>query len=346
VEPLEGSQWSAARRIGVWRVLRRAAAEARNDDVATAAQALAYALFLAIPAGLLVVLGVFSLLADEQTADRLITRLQGLMPQEVTTLLEDSLRRSIQSTRGGVVLTAVGLGLAVWTTTSAATTLMKALTKAYDAEETRSFVRKRGLALVIVTCLVGAAGLVFGFLVLGPYTERWVGSTVGAPSAVAWLWWVGQWPILVAALLFAFAVLLHVGPDLEQPRWNLVTPGAAVSVTAWLVASGCFSLYAAGFGSYEKTWGTLSAVILTLVWLWLTSAAILFGAEVNAEILRAMQVLSSYDAATDPGSEVGVSSRAVPAARRCSRETGPPTPNGRGREPARRPRPAGAPPPL
>jgi membrane protein len=267
-------------------VLRRAVAEARDDDVPMVAQALAFSLFLAIPALMLVVLGAFSLFADEQAVQSLIDRLGTVMPAEAANLLGESLQRSAQSKGSGVLMTVVGLGLALWTTTSAAATLMKSVTLAFGGTESRGFGRKRLLAVAIVGALVLAAALVVGLLVLGPHIERWVGNAVGAPSVTAWVWWTAQWPLLVAGLLFAFLVVLLLGPDVEQPGWRLVAPGALVAVVAWLAASSALALYSAHFSSYEKTWGTLAAVVVTLLWLWVTSAAILFGAEVNAEAQR------------------------------------------------------------
>jgi membrane protein len=269
-----------------WFVLRSAVSDAREDSVPMLAQALAYALFLAIPATALVVLGVFSLVADPAAIARLTGRAEGVMPAEATTLLEDSLRRSSESTGGGIVMTVLGLTLALWSTTSAATTLMLGLTRAYDADDERGFVRKRLVALAIVLVLVLGAALVVVLLVLGPHLERWLGSALDAETATAWTWWTVQWPILLGGLLFAFAVVLHLGPDVEQRTWKLITPGAVAAVVLWLVASGGFAIYAANFGSYNKSWGTLSAVVVTLVWLWLTSAAILLGAEINAEARR------------------------------------------------------------
>lgn len=269
-----------------WLVLRRAIAEAREDRVATTAQAMAYSLFLAIPATLLVLLGILALVADESLIDELIERAETVMPEEAVTLLRDSLERTSESAGSGVLLTLLGLALAVWTTTSAATTLMEGLTTAYDRDDERGFVRKRLHALAIVACLVLAALLVLGLLVLGPHLQRWVGGALGAESLTAWVWWTAQWPLLVGGLLFAFAVLLFLGPDLDEARWRLVSPGAVTALVAWLVASAGFALYTANFGSYEKSWGTLSAVVIMLVWLWLTSAALLFGAEVNAEAER------------------------------------------------------------
>lgn len=269
-----------------WTVLRSAVREARDDDVPMMAQALAYALFLAIPATALVVLGVFSLVADPESVTRVVDAARDVMPAEAAALLEDSLRRSTQSAGGGLLMTIVGFVLAVWSTTSAAATLMNGLTRAYDADDERSFVRKRLVALLIVCALVVGAALVVVFLVLGPHLERWLGSTLEAESLTAWAWWTLQWPILLGALLFAFATVLYLGPGVEQRTWKLISPGALTAVLIWLVASGGFAFYTASFGSYNKSWGALSAVVITLVWLWLTSASLLLGAEINAEAER------------------------------------------------------------
>jgi membrane protein len=267
-------------------VLVRAAKDAIDDDVPMVAQALAYSLFLAIPASLLVVLGVFSLVADASTIESLIDRARAVMPGEAANLLRDSLRRTSESSGSGIAMTVLGLALAVWTTTSAASTLMTGLTVTYDREDNRKFVRKRIVALAIVIALVVGVTLVVGFLVMGPHLERWIGDATGAPTLTAWLWWGAQWPILIAGLLFAFSVTLYLGPDVEQPEWKWITPGAAAALVIWLIASVGLAFYSAHFGSYEKTWGTLSAVVVTLLWLWLTSAALLFGAEINAETRR------------------------------------------------------------
>src|SRR5438045_3972126 len=123
-------------------------------------------------------------------------------------------------------------------------------------------------------------------LMPGPQTEKRLGSALGHSSLVAYLWWIAQWPILIFGLLAAFAAILYLGPNVasEKRHWKLITPGAVVAVVAWLAVSGLFAVYTAKFGSYNKTWGSLSAVIVMLTWLWLSSLALLFGAELNAEI--------------------------------------------------------------
>ena len=270
-------------------VLRRSLTAARRADITTTAQALAYSLFLAIPSALLVVLGVFSLVASPANVDGLIQRANGVIPAEAATLLSDSLRRSVDSPRSGLAMTIVGLVLALWATTSAATTLMQGVSRIFSASDDRPFLQKRLVAIVIVVCLVAAAALVSCFLVLGPYVERWVGGAVGYPTLTTWMWWTLQWPILVLGLLLAFAVLLYLGPDVDQRSWKLITPGAVAALIIWLLASAGFALYAARFGSYNKAWGTLSAVVVMLVWLWLTSAALLFGAEVNFQTQKLVE---------------------------------------------------------
>ena len=267
-------------------IARRVISAARADHVTTTAQALAYSVFLAIPAVLLVVLGVFSLVATPDDVHALIDQMRGVIPPEAASLLSDSLSRSANSPGSGVLMTLAGLVLAIWTTSSAATTLMQGITTAFDREDERGFLRKRVLSLVIVLCLVAAAALIGCFLIFGPYIETWIGDASAQPGLVSWLWWTAQWPVLILALLAAFAVLLYLGPDVEQPSWKWATPGAVVALVIWIGASAAFSFYASQFGSYQKTWGTLSAVVVMLIWLWLTNAALLVGAEVNAEIER------------------------------------------------------------
>jgi membrane protein len=269
--------------VETWTVLGRAVREARRDGITTTAQALAYSLFLAIPATLLVLLGLFSLLADKHAVTQLVDRTKTIMPSEAALLLQQSLDRATRETGRGVAVTIFGVLLGLWTTTSAATTLMRGITSTYDRRDARGFVRKRLVALGIVAALAVGAALVFGLLVLGPHLARWTGDAIGSRTATTWIWWTAEWPILVVALLFVFAVVLYFGPDVEQRSWQLVTPGAVTALVIWLAVSGAFALYAGKFGSYDKTWGTLSAVVVTLVWLWLASAALLLGAEVNAQ---------------------------------------------------------------
>jgi len=278
--------------------MRNVVDEAKEDRITTTAQALAYSLFLAIPASFLVVLGLFSLVADPDDVARLVERLEGVMPREAAELLGESLERSASSASSGILLTVVGLLVALWTTTSAATALMDGIQTAYGGRDERGFVQRRLVALVIVACLLGSAGLLVALVILGPHLEHWLGEATGSPGLTAWLWWTLQWPLLLGALLVAFSIVLTLGRFGTGRSLRLFTPGAIVALVVWLVASGGLAFYSASFGSYEKTWGTLSAVVVTLVWLWLGGAALLLGAEINAEVEGADQDPSDFP---DPG---------------------------------------------
>jgi membrane protein len=282
-----------------WRTLRGAVRASREHRLTTTARALAYSLFLAIPSTLLLLLGVFSLLADENDVDRVVRRLDEVVPPDVSRLLGESLERSASSPGSGVAMAVVGFALALWSATSAATSLMDGLTEAYGHHDRRGFFRRRLIALAIVLSLVVSALLLLGALILGPYLSEWVGDATGEPSLTSWLWWSAQWPILGGVLLLAIGVVLSLGPDAEEHGWRIVTPGTVVALFVWLAASAALAVYSARFGSYEKTWGTLSVVVVTLLWLWLGAASLLFGAEIDAQS-RVARADDARDAARQP----------------------------------------------
>lgn len=138
----------------------------------------------------------------------------------------------------------------------------------------------------MVACLGLAFLLLAGLLIFGPAVEERVGRAVGHPRAVGYVWWIAQWPILVLGLLTAFAAMLYLGPDVEERSWRLAKPGALVAVVIWLAASGALAFYTAHFYSYNRAWGSLSDVIVTLTWLWLAGLALHFGAELDSETPR------------------------------------------------------------
>jgi len=276
--------------LGEWREIAVSAVkESVDDNVPMMASALAYSAFFAIPSALLLLLGVFTLVADESTIAHLVARLTEIAPSDAADLFGNSLRHLSQRSSTGLTLALVGLGLALWSAANAMSTVISALNVAYDREDSRGFVRSR-LVAVVMAVFVGAAALLAGtLLVMGPHLQAWLGSALDARRPVELAWWIGQWPILIAGLLFAFAVVLYLGPDVEHRRWQLISPGSVVAVVVWLVVSSAFSFYTAHFGTYDKTWGTLGAVIVTLIWLWLAGLSLLFGGELNAETERRAQ---------------------------------------------------------
>jgi membrane protein len=271
-------------------ILWRAAKQMSADNMTMFAQALAYNSFLAIPSVLLVALGLFTLFAGPSTVASLIHHLGGVMPHQATTLLSQSLERLVHARRASLVITIVGFVLALWSTTGAMTSYMTALNVAYERRDRRGFVKKRLTALAMVACIGSAFVLVAVFLIFGPPIEKHVGDALGIQAVLKWVWWTAQWPVLLVGLLAAFAALLYLGPDVDHPRWRFLTVGSALAVAIWLGASGAFAFYTSHFGSYNKTWGSLAAVIVMLMWLWLGALALLYGAEVNAEAERSREL--------------------------------------------------------
>ena len=251
---------------------------------------MAYSLFLALPATLLLSLGLFSLLAGPSAVDTVMDRVATVVPAEAVSLIHDSLTRVVENQEGAVALLVVGGIVALWSATGAMQTLMSAVNHAYERHETRGFLKKRLTALAMLALGVVAFGLVMGLLVLGPHVSEWVGEAVGLERLVGWLWWAAQWPIVIGGLLALFAGILYLAPDIEHRRFSIITPGSVLAVVVWLAASGLFAVYVSFFGSYNKAWGSLAAVIIMLTWLWLSALAFLLGAELNAEVERSHEL--------------------------------------------------------
>jgi membrane protein len=267
-------------------VVYRGIRSALKDNVTNLAAAVAYYTFLAIPSAMLVAVGAFSLFAGPDAVRTILDHLSTVMPQSAIDLLGKSLTRTVQGGNGGLVMIVVGLLLAVWTLSGAMQTVMWALNAAYERDETRGFVKRRLVAVALIMCTVLAFAMVVVFLILGPHVSTWVGDAIGNPSVVRWVWWTVEWPILMIGLLTMFAVVLYLAPNVVPPKWQFITPGAVFAVVVWLVASGLFAVYTSNFASYNKTWGSLAAVIIMLTWLWISSLALLVGGEINAELHR------------------------------------------------------------
>jgi membrane protein len=270
-------------------ILKRAFKRSSQDHITNLAAALAYYAFLSIPAVLLIAAGVFGLVAGPDAVSTIIGKLHGIVPGQASSLLDDSLSRLTQKQGTSITLIAVGGVLALWSVSGAMQNVMWALNMAYDRDETRGFVRRRLVAAGMAVFALMASALALGLLVLGPHLSRWIGDAIGNKTATEIVWWAAQWPILIGGLLLAFGVIYYLGPDVRQ-KWRFLSFGSVFAVLVWLIASGAFAFYASRFSSYNKAWGSLSAVVVMLTWLWISSVALLLGAEINAEAERSREL--------------------------------------------------------
>jgi membrane protein len=285
---------------GYFAILKRAGKQASADHVTSLAAALAYYAFLSIPSGLLIAAGVFGLYAGPDAVSTVIDKLHAVVPEQVTDLINQSLTRLTQKQGTSITLIAVGGVLALWSVSGAMQNVMWALNAAYGRDETRGFVRRRIVAGAMAVFVLIASALVLGLLVLGPHLSRWIGKAVGDSAVVEVVWWASQWPILIGGLLLANAVVYYLGPNVEHPKWRFVTFGSLFAVAVWLLASGGFAFFVSRFSSYNKAWGSLSAVVVMLTWLWISSVALLFGAEINAETERTREPRGEEPDASEP----------------------------------------------
>jgi membrane protein len=280
-------------------IVKRALKQANEDHITSLAAALAYYAFLSIPAVLLIAAGLFGLLAGPDAVTTLIDKLNGIVPSQASSLLKDSLQRLTQKQGTSIALIAVGGLFALWSVSGAMQNVMWALNLAYDREETRGFVQRRVVAAGMAVFALMASALALGLLVLGPHLSGWVGEAVGNKTVTEIVWWAAQWPILIGGLLLAFAVIYYLGPNVKHPSWRFISLGSVFAVLVWLVASGLFAFYASRFGSYNKAWGSLSAVVVMLTWLWISSVALLLGAEINSEAERSRELRRGEPAERD-----------------------------------------------
>lgn len=268
---------------GWWQVTRRAFKESSDDNVSMLAAGVAFFAFLAIFPALIAAITLYGLIADPAQVAQQVGSLASSLPQEAQPIITDQLG-SVASGSGG----ALTLGLivsvlaALWSASSGTGNLMAAVNLTYDEDETRGFVKTRGVALLLT---LGAIVFVLVTLtlvaVVPPVLDALQLGLVGTILAQ-----VVRWGLLVVLVVVALAVVYRVAPDRDAPKFTWVSTGAIVATVLWIIGSVLFSLYVNNFGSYNKTYGAIAGVVVLLLWLYLTSYIVLLGAEINAESER------------------------------------------------------------
>jgi membrane protein len=189
---------------------------------------------------------------------------------------------------------------AIWSASGYVGGFMKASNLIYEIEEGRPFWKLRPLQIAVTVVLVLVAALVSLSIVLTGPLARAVGDVIGLGGTAVTVWSIAKWPLIALVVSQVIAFLYWVAPNVRQPGYRWVTPGGLVAVALWVLASAAFAFYVANFGSYNRTYGSLAAVIIFLIWLWITNVVILLGAEVNAEIERGRQIEQGHPAEQEP----------------------------------------------
>lgn len=275
---------------------RKAWTEFVGDECTDLAAALTYYAVLSLfPALLALVslLGVFG--QGESTTNALVDMIRQMGQDNAANQLRGPIDQMTQANAAGFALVLGILG-ALWSASAYIGAFGRAMNRIYAIEEGRPIWKLRPLQLAVT--LVGVllvAAVLIGLVVSGP-VARSVGDAIGLGASAVTLWNIMKWPVILAIVIVLVAMLYYFTPNVRKPTFRWVSVGATIAILTWILASVGFAFYVANFGSYNKTYGSLAGVIVFLLWLWLTNLALLFGAELDAELERTGQLEAGVEA--------------------------------------------------
>jgi len=277
--------------------LKRTFREFKEDDLTDWAAALTYYAVLSIFPALIALVSMVGLIADPATITRVLTdTVSSLGPKSAVDTFKGPIESitSSQSRAGlGLIL---GLAGALWTASGYVGAFMRASNSIYEIEEGRPFYKLRPLQILVTLILeLMLAIVVVALIVSGPLATA-IGNAVGLGDTALTIFNIVKWPVLLVIVSLMLAVLYYAGPNAKLPGFQWISPGSVVAVVIWIIASAAFAFYVSRFGSYDKTYGTLGGVITFLVWMWITNIAVLFGAELNAELERSRELAAGQPA--------------------------------------------------
>jgi membrane protein len=280
-----------------WGVLRRTVREFRDDDLTDWAAALTYYSAMSLFPALLVLVALVGLFGQyPETTDAILKMVRKIGPESTVDTVRGPIQSVVRQKGGAGALLGIGLLGALWSASGYVGAFMRASNRIYEVEEGRPFWKLRPIQLLVTIVVILLTALVaLSIVATGPVAEA-IGEGIGLEDAAITAWQIAKWPVLLAIVITIFAILYHIAPNVRLPGFRWVSPGAILAIVVWLIASVGFTLYVANFGSYNKTYGTLGAVIVFLVWLWITNLALLLGAEFNAELERGRELESGQPA--------------------------------------------------
>jgi len=253
--------------------------EIEDDNVFNGAAALAYYWMLAIFPLAIFLLSLLPFLPIPHLEAAIMDLLGQALPREAAALFTDVISEVTSNTSGGLL--SFGLLFTLWSASSGLYAIMQQLNITYDVKEGRSFWKARGIALLLtimfLVMIIGA----FALVVFGGVVQDWLASFLGQAPLLLGFFAALRWVIIIGLILLGFATIYYFGPDVEQ-KFHFITPGSVLGALLLIGASVGFSYYVSNFGDYTATYGSIGAVIILLLWLYLAGLVILLGSEVNA----------------------------------------------------------------
>jgi membrane protein len=253
--------------------------ETNDDDVYNGAAALGFYLTLAIFPAIIAMMNVIPYLPIDRVDEAIMDLLGQALPHEASVLVAGVVDQVLSQQRGGLL--SFSLLATLWAASTGMYAIMQHLNITYDVKEGRSFIRARATALVL-SLLFGVLVLgAFSLIVLGGIVQDWIGNRFGFTNALFTFFATFRWVVIVLALLLGFAMIYHYAPNVEQ-RFKLITPGSVFGVVMLIITSLVFSFYTRNFADYDATYGSIGAVIILMLWLYIAGLVILTGSEINA----------------------------------------------------------------
>ncbi|HEV3399349.1 MAG TPA: YihY/virulence factor BrkB family protein, partial [Actinomycetes bacterium] len=283
---------------GWFAILKRVRAEVKEDNVALLAAGVAFYAMLAIFPAIIAVVTVYGMVADPNQVESQVGEFAQSLPSGADQLLTEQLKNVTSAGRQSLSIgLAVSLLAVLWSASGGVQGLVKGLNVVYDERESRGFFKLRGLSLLLTLGAIVVAVIALGLITVFPAVIDNLGLGQAGELAAS----IARWVVLALLVLVAVAVVYRFAPDRASPRWRWVSWGAVVALVLWLLGSVGFSWYVDNFGKYNQTYGALAAVIILLLWLFLSAFAVLLGAEFDAEIERQ----TARDTTTGPERPLG-----------------------------------------
>ena len=280
-------------------VVRKTVREFSDDQCTDLAAALTYYSVLALFPAAIAILSLVGLVGQgPKTVDTLLQILRDVGASSAADTLEPTLTQLSNTPNAGLALI-LGLAAALWSASGYVSAFGRGMNRIYEIDEGRPIWKLRPAMLLVTLITVVLTALVaLGLVLTGPAAQA-VGDAIGLGSTAVTIWNIAKWPVLLAVVVLIVALLYYATPNVKQPKFRWISVGAVVAILTWLLASAAFGLYVANFSSYNKTYGSLAGVIVFLLWLWITNLALLFGAELDAELERGRELQAGMPAERD-----------------------------------------------
>jgi membrane protein len=277
-------------------VLKRTVRRFREDNMTDWAAALTYYAVLSLFPALLVLVALLGVVGQESAVDELVKVVEDLGSAQAAAAVRGPLEGVVANRGGAGALLGIGILGALWSASGYIGAFTRAGNVIWQVEEGRPAWKLKPFQILVTAVAVLLLSVIaIGLVLTGPIAEA-AGEAIGLGDAAVLAWQIAKWPVLALLVVLLIAMIYYLLPNVRQPRFRWVSPGAIVALLVWLVASAGFAVYVASFGSYNATYGTLGGAIVLLIWLWISNLALLLGAEFDAELERERELRSGEPA--------------------------------------------------